>query len=131
MNGDGSQTRDFTYVATVVAAISDAIHRRVAHDRPVNLAFGSRVSLRDLIHLLERILGTGLPIDHKASRPGDARDSQADSSLLRSLFPGLTTSSLLEGLTATVEWHRLDADLKSTQRGSSLQVRQATGTAKT
>src|SRR5207248_1847177 len=43
--GDGLQTRDFTYVGTVAAVITDAVRRRVAYPGPVNLAFGSRYSL--------------------------------------------------------------------------------------
>src|SRR3954449_12227664 len=45
VQGDGRQTRDFTFVATVAEVIASAVDRRVTSDRPVNLAFGSRVSL--------------------------------------------------------------------------------------
>ena len=47
--GDGRQTRDFTFVGTVCAVIVDAVLRRVATTDPVNLAFGSRTSLLELI----------------------------------------------------------------------------------
>src|SRR4029077_16173996 len=42
MHGDGAQSRDFTFVDTVVATIADALTRRVSDPDPVNLAFGTR-----------------------------------------------------------------------------------------
>ena len=55
VHGDGTQTRDFTFVGTVVSVLTDAIRRRVVDLEPVNLAYGSRVSLLELIALLEEI----------------------------------------------------------------------------
>ncbi len=106
VDGDGRQTRDFTYVQSVVGVIADALRRRVASDKAVNLAFGSRVSLLDLIETLERVLGTSLARDHGPPRVGDVRDSQADQRLLRSLFPAVEPVGLEEGLRATVDWWR-------------------------
>ncbi|SVB20947.1 uncharacterized protein METZ01_LOCUS173801, partial [marine metagenome] len=53
VHGDGSQSRDFTYVASVVEIITDAVLRQVSHLEPVNLAFGTSVSLLDVIALME------------------------------------------------------------------------------
>jgi UDP-glucose 4-epimerase len=104
VHGDGGQTRDFTYVDSVTAVLVDALARRVTHDGPVNLAFGTRVSLLELIALLERILGRPLERCHTDPRPGDVRDSQADQTLLRRLFPGIEPASLEDGVRATVRW---------------------------
>ena len=60
VHGDGGQTRDFTFVGTVTAVLADAVRRQVTSDRPVNLAFGSRVSLLELAEVLEEILGAAL-----------------------------------------------------------------------
>jgi UDP-glucose 4-epimerase len=106
VHGDGRQTRDFTYVGTVATVLSEAVVRRVVWDGPVNLAFGSRVSLMDLIEELEDLLGRPLAREHLPSRPGDVRDTQADNHLLRSLFPDVGTVSLREGLAQTIEWFR-------------------------
>ena len=57
VHGDGTQTRDFTFVDTVVSVLTDAIRRRVIDLDPVNLAYGSRVSLLELIALLEEAVG--------------------------------------------------------------------------
>ena len=47
VHGDGTQSRDFTYVDTLCSVVTDAIARRVTSDEPVNLAHGGRVSLLD------------------------------------------------------------------------------------
>lgn len=104
VHGDGAQTRDFTYVGTVVDTIVDAIERRVTATSPVNLAFGTRYSLLTLIELLEAEFGVSLERDHLPTREGDVRDSQADSTLLRDLFPDITPVDLASGLRETVEW---------------------------
>jgi UDP-glucose 4-epimerase len=104
VHGDGLQTRDFTYVGTVAAVLADAVVRRVTNPGPVNLAFGTRVSLLEVIGLLEEIMGQSLTRRHTDPRPGDVRDSQADQQLLRRLFPAIASIGLEEGLTATVSW---------------------------
>lgn len=106
VHGDGTQTRDFTYVGTVSAVIADAVRRRVTSPGPVNLAFGSRVSLLELVDLLEEVLGHPVAREHTDPRPGDVRDSQADRSRLGALFPGVEPVPLVEGLAATVAWFR-------------------------
>ena len=104
--GDGLQTRDFTYVGSVIAVIADALRRQVTSPGPVNLAFGSRRSLLDVIAILEQLLGRALEVDHRDPRPGDIRDSQADSSRLEALFPDLKPVDFEEGLRLTVDWLR-------------------------
>lgn len=106
VHGDGAQTRDFTYVGSVVAVLVDAIERRVSHPEPVNLAFGTRTSLLDLIGRLEAIVGHPLERLHAPPRAGDVRDSQADNAVLRSLFADVQPVPLDDGLTSTVDWFR-------------------------
>ncbi|MEI2655017.1 MAG: NAD-dependent epimerase/dehydratase family protein [Microthrixaceae bacterium] len=64
VHGDGTQSRDFTYVGTVTEVIADALARRVDHDGPVNLAFGTRTDLLSVIAKLEGILGTAVERNH-------------------------------------------------------------------
>jgi len=104
VHGDGHQTRDFTYVGSVTTVLAEAVVGRVTHPDPVNLAFGSRVSLLDLLAELESILGHRLDRVHTDPRTGDVRDSQADTARLRRLFPDTVPVSLGEGLRATVTW---------------------------
>ena len=110
--GDGLQTRDFTFVDTVVATIVDAIERRVTSPDPVNLAFGTRTSLLDLVAQLETVLGRSLPLVHDELRPGDVRDSQADRTRLEKLFPDVAPVPLADGLRATAAWmaERFDSE---------------------
>jgi UDP-glucose 4-epimerase len=104
VHGDGGQTRDFTFVGTVAAVLTDTVLRGVTSLDPVNLAFGTRVSLLELIEVLEKLLGRPLARDHGEPRAGDVRDSQADQSRLRSLFPSVEPVSLEDGIRATIEW---------------------------
>ena len=104
VHGDGGQTRDFTFVDSVCAVLVDAVLRRVVAPTAVNLAFGGRSTLLELVGELEAVLGCTLEREHLPPRPGDARASQADATLLRSLFPGIEPVSTAEGLRRTVAW---------------------------
>jgi UDP-glucose 4-epimerase len=109
VHGDGEQSRDFTYVGTVVEVIAAAVRDRVASAEPVNLAFGSRNTLLEVVDLLSDIVGEPLPVEHTAPRTGDVRHSQADSSSLRKLFPDVQAVPLRDGLERTVAWFRSEA----------------------
>lgn len=106
VHGDGRQTRDFTFIDTVTAVITSAVVHRTSSPEPVNLAYGSRTSLLELIDLLGEVLGTPPAVDHVDPRPGDVRDSQADSSRVAALFPDVTPVPLRDGLQRTVDWFR-------------------------
>lgn len=106
VHGDGSQTRDFTFVDTVTAVLADAVARRVSDARPVNLAFGTRTDLNGVIDRLERLLGHPIERLHEANRLGDVAHSEADPSRLRALFPDIAPVDLDSGLAATVDWFR-------------------------
>lgn len=109
VHGDGQQTRDFTFVDSVTQILAQAATGRVASDMPVNLAFGSRRSLVDVIAELSDVLGRALSVEHLPTRAGDVRDSQADNALLRSLFPEAQPYEFGEGLRRTVQWFEASA----------------------
>jgi UDP-glucose 4-epimerase len=104
VHGDGLQSRDFTFVDTVTEILALAVADHVVHDSPVNLAFGTRSTLLEVVELLRRQTGRELVVDHVEPRAGDVRHSQADNSLLRTLFPGVAPVPLDQGLAQTVEW---------------------------
>ena len=106
VHGDGEQTRDFTYIGTLTKVMADAVVRRVTDLEPVNLAFGSRTSLNQLIQLMADSLGFQPTVEHTDPRAGDVRDSQADNSRLRAHFPEIEAVPLAEGVRATIEWFR-------------------------
>jgi UDP-glucose 4-epimerase len=107
--GDGGQTRDFTYVGTVCGVLTTAVLRGTSSLEPVNLAFGTRVSLLELVDALGDVIGQPLQIDFRPARVGDIRDSQASNGRLRELFPDTHEVPLLDGLTQTVRWFRARA----------------------
>lgn len=106
IHGDGHQTRDFTYIDTVVAVLVQAVVGQITSPEPVNLAFGSRHSLLELVAVLEAELGHPLEVHHGPERAGDVRDSQADGTRLTGLFPDVRPVPLLDGVRATIDWFR-------------------------
>ncbi len=106
VHGDGTQTRDFTYVGTVCDVLATALAHHVTHDGPVNLAFGTRVSLFELIALLEGVLGHPVEWERRPPRPGDVRESQASTHRMDQLFRDVDPVTLEKGLVETVRWHR-------------------------
>jgi UDP-glucose 4-epimerase len=106
IHGDGGQTRDFTYIGSVCEVLTEAVRTRVTSPRPVNLAFGGRSSLLEVLDELQAILGVPVERHHVGPRPGDVRDSQADQTNLRALFPSIVPVELDEGLRRTVAWFR-------------------------
>ncbi|MEL6893945.1 MAG: NAD-dependent epimerase/dehydratase family protein, partial [Actinomycetota bacterium] len=70
VHGDGEQSRDFTYVGTVCETLRLAVERRVTHPTPVNLAFGTRVTLLELLALIEERVGHPLEREHGPARTG-------------------------------------------------------------
>ena len=106
INGDGSNSRDFTYVGTVCKVLLDAAERRVTHPEPVNLAFGTNTTLLELVSRIEHAAGITAEVTHRDPRPGDVKHSQADNTSLRTLFPDVSPVSLDEGLADTVTWFK-------------------------
>jgi UDP-glucose 4-epimerase len=86
--------------------IAEVLARRASSPSPVNLAFGTRVSLLELIALLEQILDRPLEREHLSPRRGDVHDSQADQGALRALVPDLEPVDLETGLRRTIDWFR-------------------------
>ena len=101
--GDGSQTRDFTYVRTVLDVIEDAINRGVRTEGAVNLAYGNRISLLTTIELLKGHF-PDLKVNFLGDRPGDVKNSQNDPVLLKKLFPSVVPTEFELALNETVNW---------------------------
>lgn len=104
VQGDGLQSRDFTYVNTVCATIFDAVQRSVSSLDPVNLAFGTNTTLLDLLGRIEAALGHEIEVQHIESRIGDVRASQSDGLRVKELFPSISPVDLDEGLAKTIQW---------------------------
>ena len=104
--GNGEQTRDFTYVANVVDGVLKACEARDANGQTINVATGSRMSLNELLQVMNRLAGTSLEPLRQEARAGDVKDSQADISKAQSLLGYQPTVSSEDGLKRTLEWYR-------------------------
>jgi nucleoside-diphosphate-sugar epimerase len=104
--GDGEHTRDFTYVANVVDGVLRACEAPRAAGETINVATGGRISLNELLRVMNAIVGTNLQPIHEAPRQGDVKDSQADITKAKDLLGYTPIVSLEEGLRHTLEWCR-------------------------
>jgi nucleoside-diphosphate-sugar epimerase len=101
--GDGGQTRDFTFVADAVAATMAAGARGVA-GRAYNIGGGSRVSMNQVLTIVERVAGHPLKVTREDAQKGDMRDTYADTSLARADLAFAPTVSLEDGIRAEYQW---------------------------
>jgi UDP-glucose 4-epimerase len=120
IHGDGEQTRDFIPVRTVAGLLAHAAQHRVTSPSPVDVAFGQRTSLLELVNMLENITRCRLRRAFTPTRPGDIRDSSADSSAMRGLFPHLQHIDLQEALEETVEWWRSEQPSTGRRKGDKI-----------
>jgi UDP-glucose 4-epimerase len=101
--GDGEQTRDFTFVGDIVAATRAAGDR----GRPgavYNIGGGSRVTMNEVLALVERQTRRPLKIRRLPAEKGDMRDTFADTSRARQDLGFKPSHSLEAGLAAEVDW---------------------------
>jgi len=101
--GDGTASRDFTYVETVLDIAMIAMKEKVLTEGAMNLAYGNRISLNDTIEMLKKHF-PDLQVNYKENRLGDVKESQNSPSLLKSLFPTITPKPFEDALAETVVW---------------------------
>jgi UDP-glucose 4-epimerase len=106
INGDGLQTRDFTYVdnvilANMLAATGDAA--RVS-GWVVNVGAGDRTSLMDLVQHVREVTGRPVEVTHRAPRAGDIRDSLASLERAREVLGYRPAVTLRDGLSRLWSW---------------------------
>ena len=102
--GDGQQTRDFTYVANVVAANLAAMRsKKPLNGEALNVGTGGRVSLLDLVGAINRVLGTSLEPKFEPARAGDVKDSQASLERTSSALGYKPVVEFEEGLRQTLQ----------------------------
>jgi UDP-glucose 4-epimerase len=101
--GDGEQTRDFTSVSTVVEILTSTLENEFCHPQPINLAFGNRISLNEVLKNLKMHF-QNIRIGHKEARPGDVKDSQNQPDLVKSHFPKIKPKEFKDGLPETIDW---------------------------
>lgn len=107
--GDGEQTRDFTFVADAIEANLRAMTYPGSQWHVWNIGGGTRASLREVISLLETVLGQTAVLQHTAPQKGDVRHTWAD---VRSVSRDLDFEprhTLEEGIRAQVAWQQLQS----------------------
>jgi len=111
--GDGEQSRDFTYVENVVDETLRACEAPEASGRVFNGGTGARITLNEVVKLLEKVSGKSLLATYDPPRNGDIRDSQADISLARKVLGYQPKVQFEEGLRRTWEWYRDNYETKA------------------
>jgi nucleoside-diphosphate-sugar epimerase len=103
--GDGEQSRDFTYIANVVDITLRACEVPGASGLVMNGGTGARITLNQVLKLLEKITGKKIQAKHEPPRVGDIKDSQADISLARKVLGYQPLIDFEEGLRLTWDWY--------------------------
>jgi UDP-glucose 4-epimerase len=103
--GDGLQTRDFTYVGTVVNIILSCISKKILHPEPVNLAYGNNISLNQVLEIMKLNFPT-LKVKCLPPRKGDVLHSKNDPTLIKALYPDITLDKFEVSLQKTIEWFK-------------------------
>jgi nucleoside-diphosphate-sugar epimerase len=101
--GDGEQTRDFTYVSDAVAATIAAADRGIP-GRAYNVGGGSRVTVNQVLAIVERLVGRPLQVRREPPQKGDMRDTYADTTLARRDLQYAPAVPLEQGLESEYRW---------------------------
>jgi len=108
INGDGGQTRDFTFVKNAVEANIKALFATKHQGDPMvfNVAVSDRISIKELYDVLKNVAGSNLDAIHRAERPGDIRDSLADISSAKKYLNYDPQVKMVDGLKITMDWFK-------------------------
>ncbi len=108
INGDGTQSRDFTYVANAVEANVKAlfVEKKEAVNQVYNIACGAQTTLKELYQKIAGIAGVDMPPNYGPPRVGDVKHSLADISKAQQLLGYTGKFSIDLGLQKAFEWYR-------------------------
>jgi UDP-N-acetylglucosamine 4-epimerase len=108
INGDGGQTRDFTFVQNAVEANIKALFsvKNAGDPMVFNVAVSDRISIKELYEILKNVSGSKIDAIHRSERPGDIRDSLADISSAKKYIGYDPQVKMVDGLKITMDWFR-------------------------
>lgn len=107
IDGDGAQSRDFTYIANVVHANLLACHApKEAAGQVFNIACGEQISVKELAEQVQRMTGATVAAAHGPARAGDVKHSRADIAKARRLLGFEPVVPFQASLERVVEWYR-------------------------
>jgi len=104
--GDGEQTRDFCFVENVVEANLLGGTRPELRGEVCNIACGERISLNEIIKLLNQHLGTTFKPEYREPRTGDVKHSLADISEAKRVLGYTPKVMFAEGLKRSIDWYK-------------------------
>jgi nucleoside-diphosphate-sugar epimerase len=104
--GDGEQSRDFTYIENIVDETLRACEAKGASGMVFNGGTGARITLNQVLKMLEKITGNKIQAKYEPPRTGDIRDSQADISLAEKVLGYKPLVHFEEGLQRTWNWYK-------------------------
>jgi UDP-glucuronate 4-epimerase len=111
MYGDGSTSRDYTYVDDIVQGITAAITYDRSMFEIINLGNNHGVSLKELISEIEHVTGKKAKIDRQPEQPGDVPNTYADISKAQRLLNYHPSTQLREGIKDFYEWFMENREL--------------------
>ena len=107
INGDGKQSRDFTYIENVIEAnLKACMAPSEAAGEAFNIAYGGREYLIDIYYGLTKALGVDVEPEFGPDRPGDIKHSNADISKAKRLLGYDPQWSFERGIQAAIEWYK-------------------------
>lgn len=107
INGDGKQSRDFTYIENVIEAnLKSCLAPHEAAGQAFNIAFGGREFLIDIYYGLTEALGVDIEPNFGPDRAGDIKHSNADISKAKELLGYDPEWSFERGIKAAIEWYK-------------------------
>ena len=107
INGDGKQSRDFTYVENVIEAnLKACVAPEAASGEAFNIAYGGREYLIDIYHTLTKAFGVDIEPHFGPDRKGDIKHSNADISKARRLLGYEPSYDFARGLNEAIAWYR-------------------------
>ena len=107
INGDGKQSRDFTYIENVIEAnLKACLASHEAAGRAYNIAYGGREYLIDIYYTLTKALGKDIEPNFGPDRKGDIKHSNADISAARELLGYDPDYDFAKGLNEAIAWYR-------------------------
>lgn len=105
--GDGTQSRDFTYIENVIEANLKACGAsKNAAGKAYNIAYGGQERLIDIYHGLTNALGKTIEPDFGPERPGDIKHSNADISMAKQLLGYEAEYSFERGINLAIQWYK-------------------------
>ena len=109
LEGDGEQTRDFSYVGDTVELVIRLALADGAAGHTFNLGSGVETPIREVVETICTIAGYDGPLSHAPARAADVRRHRADVSRLRTLLGHVEPTPLRAGLERTYAWHQASA----------------------